>query len=292
MTDREPEREPVRKTYKLFVNGAFPRSESGRSYPVLTPAGATAAWAAQGSRKDVRDAVAAARGAFTGWVGATAYNRGQILYRVAEIVEGRAAQLASELAAVGARDAPAEVAAAIDRLLYYAGWTDKIAVVAGSSNPVAGPYFNFTVPEPTGVVAICAPERPAFLGLVSLLAPALAGGNTAVVVAPESAALVAVSFAECLATSDVPPGVVNIVTGSHRELAPVLAAHGDVDALDLTGIDDVALAAECERLGAADIKRLVRPLGRDPEWFAATAQHAQAVTATMELKTVWHPKGA
>ncbi len=285
------EREPVRKTYKLFVNGTFPRSESGRTYPVAAPDGATAAWAAHGSRKDVRDAVAAARAAFGTWSRATAYNRGQILYRVAEIMEGRARQLAGELAAVGVGDADREVAAAIDRFVYYAGWTDKIAVVAGSSNPVAGPYFNFTVPEPTGVVAICAPERPALLGLASLLAPALAAGNATVVVAPGSAALAAVSFAECLATSDVPSGVVNVVTGSHAELAPVLAMHGDVDAFDLTGVDDVLLATECERLGAADIKRLVRPLGRDPEWFDSTAQHAQAVTATMEFKTVWHPAG-
>jgi acyl-CoA reductase-like NAD-dependent aldehyde dehydrogenase len=283
------EREPVRKTYKLFVGGAFPRSESGRSYPVVGADGGRLAWAAHASRKDARDAVRSARDAFAGWASATAYHRGQILYRVAEMIEGRAAQFEAELRATGAPDAAAEVAAAIDRFVHYAGWTDKIAVVAGSANPVAGPYFNFTVPEPTGVVAICAPERPALLGLVSLLAPALAAGNTTIVVAPGSAALVAVDLAECVATSDVPAGVVNVLTGHHGELAPVLAAHGDVDALDLTGIDDAALAGECERAAADDIKRLVRPYGRNPDW--TTAQHAQAVTATMELKTVWHPKG-
>jgi acyl-CoA reductase-like NAD-dependent aldehyde dehydrogenase len=284
------QREPVRKTYKLFIGGAFPRSESGRSYPVVDRDGEALAWVAHGSRKDVRDAVVAARGAVGKWSGATAYNRGQILYRVAEIMEGRAAQFAAALAALGAVDSDGEVALAIDRFVYYAGWTDKIAVVAGSANPVAGPYFNFTVPESTGVVGILAPERPALLGLVSLLAPALAAGNTTVVVAPDSAALVAVDLAECLATSDVPAGVVNIISGRHAELAPVLAAHGDVDALDLTGIDEDTLAQECERLGAADIKRLVRPLGRAPQWHEPSAQHIQAVTSTMELKTVWHPK--
>lgn len=284
------EREPVRKTYKLFIGGAFPRSESGRSYPVVDRDGEALAWVAHGSRKDVRDAVVAARGAVGKWSGATAYNRGQILYRVAEIMEGRAAQFAAALGTLGAVDSDGEVALAIDRFVYYAGWTDKVAVVAGSANPVAGPYFNFTVPESTGVVGILAPERPALLGLVSLLAPALAAGNTTVVVAPDSAALVAVDLAECLATSDVPAGAVNIISGRHAELAPVLAAHGDVDALDLTGIDEDTLAEECERLGAADIKRLVRPLGRAPQWYEPSAQHVQAVTATMELKTVWHPK--
>lgn len=283
------DRAPVRKTYKLFVGGAFPRSESGRSYPVVAASGETVAWAALASRKDARDAVRAARDAFASWSSATAYNRGQILYRVAEMIEGRAAQFETELRAIGCADPAGEVATAIDRFVHYAGWTDKIGVVAGSANPVAGPYFNFTVPEPTGVVAICAPEEPALLGLVSLLAPALAAGNTTVVVAPGSAALVAVDLAECVATSDVPAGVVNVLTGDLAELAPVLAAHGDVDALDLTGIDDAGLATECERVGAEDIKRLVRPYGRDPDW--ANAQHAQAVTATMELKTVWHPKG-
>lgn len=284
-------REPVRKTHKLFIGGAFPRSESGRSYPVLGIGGESIAWAAQASRKDARDAVQAARAAFPSWSGATAYNRGQILYRVAEIIEGRRSQFSESLAAIGSDDPIREVDIAIDRLVYYAGWTDKIAVVAGSANPVAGPYFNFTVPEPTGVVAICAPEAPAMLGLISLVAPALAAGNSLVVVAPERSALVAVATAECLATSDVPAGVVNLLTGFASELAPVLAGHGDVDALDLTGVDDAALAAECERLGAADIKRVVRPLGVAPDFFAGSAQHAYALTATMELKTVWHPKG-
>ncbi len=283
------ERLAVRKTHKLYIAGAFPRSESGRSYPVVGADGSPRAWAASASRKDARDAVKAARSAVHGWAGATAYNRGQILYRVAEIIEGRGAQFVAELAALGNVDSDGEVATAIDRLVYYAGWADKIAVVGGSANPVAGPYFNFTLPEPTGVVAIVAPERPALLGLVSILAPALAAGNTSVVVAPGSAALVAVAFAECLATSDVPNGVVNILTGDPAELAPVLAAHGDVDAIDVTGLAP-SIAAECERLAAADIKRVVRSVGGEPVWESATAQHAQAVLATMELKTVWHPK--
>jgi acyl-CoA reductase-like NAD-dependent aldehyde dehydrogenase len=281
---------PVRKTHKLFIGGAFPRSESGRSYPVVAADGTTVAWAAHASRKDARDAVQAARSAFSGWSAATAYNRGQVLYRVAEIVEGRAAQFVDALAVVGVEHARAEVDLAIDRLVYYAGWTDKIAVVAGSANSVAGPYFNFTVPEATGVVAICAPETPGFVGMVSLLAPALAAGNTTVVVAPGTSALVAVAFAESVATSDVPGGVVNVLTGSTAELAPVLAAHGDVDAIDLTGVVNGEVAAECERLAAGDIKRVVRSLGFEPDWFTSSAQHAHAVTATMELKTVWHPR--
>ncbi len=284
------ERVPVSKTHKLFIGGAFPRSESGRSYPVVGWDGSTVAWAAQGSRKDARDAVKAARGAFAGWSGATAYNRGQVLYRVAEIVEGRSAQFVDALAVVGAPDPIAEVGLAIDRLVYYAGWTDKISVVAGSANSVAGPYFNFTVPEPTGVVAICAPETPGLVGIVSLLAPALAAGNSTVVVVPEGAALVGVALGEALATSDVPGGAVNLLTGFTAELAPVLAGHGDVDAIDLTGVADAAIESECERLAAGDIKRVVRALGPEPEWFTAAAQHAQAVTATMELKTVWHPR--
>lgn len=283
------EREPVRKTYKLFVGGAFPRSESGRSFAVTAPDGRTIAHVAQGSRKDARDAVAAARAAVAGWRAATAFNRGQVLYRLAEVMEGRAAQFAAELDSVGVTEPGGEVAAAIDRVVYYAGWTDKIAVVAGSANPVAGPYYNFTVPEPTGVVAICGPERPALLGLVSLLAPALAAGNSVVVIAPGSAALAAVALAECVATSDVPAGVVNVLTGHHAELAPVLAGHGDVDAIDVSGLEP-DLAADCARLAAGDVKRVVRAAGESPDWLAPTAQHAQAVLATMELKTVWHPK--
>ena len=228
----------MRKTYKLFIGGAFPRSESGRSYPVSGPDGTLLAHAARASRKDARDAVVAARKAGPGWAGATAYNRGQVLYRVAELLEGREAQFAGEIVkneGLSAREAARTVAGAIDRWVWYAGWPDKVAQVAGSANPVAGPYFNFSVPEPTGVVAVLAPGDSGLLGLVSVLAPVIATGNTAVVVASEAAPLAAITLAEVLATSDVPGGVVNILTGRLAELAPVLAAHMDVNAIDLTG---------------------------------------------------------
>ena len=260
---------PVRKTYKLFIGGAFPRSESGRTYH------AEGANVARGSRKDVRDAVRIARQAGAGWSGMTAYNRGQVLYRVAEMMEARQAELA-ELC--GGAD---EVGRSIDRMVWYAGWADKLAQVIGSANPVAGPYFNFTVPEPTGVVAILAPEEPALDGIVARIAPAIVGGNTAVVIASESHPLVAIELAECLATADVPAGVVNVITGLRRELAPAIASHMDVLALDLTGADgDVA---ELERLGAENVKRIVR--GR-PD-----AQSPYEIAAFLELKTVWHPIG-
>ena len=247
----------MRKTYKLFIGGAFPRSESGRSYPVQATDGALLAYAAQGSRKDARDAVVAARKAFAGWSGATAYNRGQILYRVAEMLEGRAAQFAAEVAAADggqAANAEATVAAAIDRWVWYAGWSDKVAQVAGAANPVAGPYFNFSVPEPTGVVAIVAPAASSLLGLVSVVAPVIVTGNTAVVVASEPRPLPAISLAEVLATSDLPAGVVNVLTGRTAELAPVLAGHMDVNAIDLTGIDTPARGA-LEQLAAGNVKR-------------------------------------
>jgi acyl-CoA reductase-like NAD-dependent aldehyde dehydrogenase len=263
------ERLPVRKTYKLFVGGAFPRSESGRSYEVQ------GANVARGSRKDVRDAVRAARGAFGKWSGMTAYNRGQVLYRVAEMLEARTRDFA-ELA--GDED---EVNRSVDRIVWYAGWADKIAQVLGTSNPVAGPYFNFTVPEPTGVVGIVAPEEPSLLGLVSRLMPAIVGGNSTVVLASESQPLAAVELAEVLATSDVPGGVVNIVTGYRSELAPVLAGHMDVNAIDVAGADgDVA---ELERLAAENVKRVVRG--------AADGQSPWDVASFLELKTVWHPIG-
>lgn len=285
------ERLPVRKTYKLFVGGAFSRSESGRVAPVAGPGGETVAWAVQASRKDVRDAVRAARAAQPKWAGAHAALRGQVLYRVAEMAEGRAGQLAAELEAVGVDSAAArtEVDAATDRWVWYAGWTDKIAHVAGSVNAVAGPYFDFTVPEPVGVVGIVAPEDPALLGFVSLVAPALCAGNAVVVLASERSPLVAMTLAEILHTSDVPAGVVNVLTGSKAELGPVLAAHGDVDAVDVTGARG-EVATAMEREAAADVKRVVRPLGAEPSW--SEAQSPYAVTATMELKTVWHPKGA
>jgi acyl-CoA reductase-like NAD-dependent aldehyde dehydrogenase len=260
---------PVRKTYKLFVGGAFPRSESGRTYE------AEGQNVARASRKDVRDAVRAARGAFPGWAGTTAYNRGQVLYRVAEMLEGRRAQFA-EL--TGNAE---EVDAAVDRAVWYVGWADKLPQVLGSANPVAGPYFNFTVPEPTGVVGVVAPEEPPLLGLVTRLAPVLVGGNAAVVIASEARPLAAIELAEVLATSDVPGGVVNILTGFRRELAPVLAAHMDVNALDLAAADGAA--AELERVAAENVKRVVHG--------APDVQSPWEIAAFLELKTVWHPIG-
>ena len=258
----------VRKTYKLYIGGAFPRSESGRSYEV------EGANVARASRKDVRDAVRAARTAFPKWAEMTAYNRGQGLYRVAEIMDGRTAQFA-ELTG-----SEAEVNSAVDTWVWYAGWADKLAQVIGSSNPVAAPYFNFTIPEPTGVVGIVAPEEPVLLGLVSRLAPAVVGGNAAVVLASERRPLAAVTLAEVLATSDVPGGVVNVLTGRKDELCPVLAAHMDVNAIDLGGIEGETV--ELERLAAENVKRVIRNReGRSP-WHAA---------AFLETKTVWHPIG-
>jgi acyl-CoA reductase-like NAD-dependent aldehyde dehydrogenase len=264
MTDRLP----VRKTYKLFVGGAFPRSESGRTYE------AEGQNVARASRKDARDAVRAARAAQPKWAGMTAYNRGQVLYRIAELMEARHAELA-ELCT-----GPAEVDAAIDRVVWYAGWADKLAQVVGSSNPVAGPYFNFTVPEPTGVVAILAPEPP-LVGLLTRLAPVLVGGNAAVVVASEEHPLAAIELAEVLATADVPGGVVNVLTGLRSELAPMLAAHMDVNAIDLSGADGDA--AELERAAAGNVKRVVRS---EPD-----AQSPYEAASFLELKTVWHPIG-
>ena len=229
----------VRKTYKLYIGGAFPRSESGRSYPVTAPSGRLLAHAAQASRKDLRDAVSAARKAFAGWSGATAYNRGQVLYRIAEMLEGRREQFVAEVMAAedaGAADAAAQVDAAIDRWVWYAGWSDKYAQVAGSANPVAGPYFNFSLPEPSGVVGIIAPQQSSLLGFVSVVAPALTTGNTVVVLASAERPLPAVSLAEALATSDLPAGVLNLLTGSVTELTPWLASHRDVNCLDLTGV--------------------------------------------------------
>ena len=259
----------VRKTYKLFIGGAFPRSESGRT---LVVEGANVARA---SRKDLRDAVRIARQAGNGWSSATAYNRGQVLYRIAEMMEDRRAPLAA--ASGGAN----EVDRAIDRVVWYAGWADKLAQVIGSSNPVAGPYFNFTLPEPTGVVGIIAPATPALLGLISRLMPALVGGNTAVVIASEAHPLAAIELAECIATADVPAGVVNILTGQRAELSPWLAGHMDVAALDVTGADGDA--AELEKLGADNVKRIIR--GK------ADRQSLHDVSALLELKTVWHPIG-
>jgi acyl-CoA reductase-like NAD-dependent aldehyde dehydrogenase len=282
----------VRKTYKLYIGGAFPRSESGRSYAVSSEEGGFLANAALASRKDVRDAVVAARKAHPGWAGATAYNRGQVLYRVAEMLDGRRSQFIDEVRAgegIDERQAHARLDAAIDRWVWYAGWSDKVAQVAGSSNPVAGPFFNFSVPEPTGVVGVLAPQTSSLLGLVSVLAPVLVTGNTAVVVASETRPLPAISFAEVLATSDVPGGVVNLLTGRLAELAPVLAAHRDVDALDLAGAP-TDLAPELERAAATNVKRVLRRDSREPDWDAAPSP--RRMLAFVETKTVWHPVGA
>ena len=265
----------VRKTYKLYVGGAFPRLESGRTYPVESVNVAMA------SRKDARDAVVAARTAFGGWSRATAYNRGQVLYRVAEVLESRRAEFA-ELAD------SAEVDAAIDRWVWYAGWADKLAQVLGATNPVAGPYFTFSLPEPTGVVAVLAPQSSPLLGLVSVLAPVIVSGNTAVVVASEQRPLPAVTLAEVLATSDVPAGVGNVLTGRTAELAPVLAAHLDVNAIDLTGLP-AGSAADLERAAADNLKRVLRPPKAEPDW--TEEPDLTRMTAFLETKTVWHPIG-
>jgi acyl-CoA reductase-like NAD-dependent aldehyde dehydrogenase len=276
---KTPARLDVRKTYKLYLGGAFPRSESGRSYPVHSSSGDLLAHAAQGSRKDVRDAVRAARTAFPKWSAATAYNRGQVLYRVAEMLEGRAAEFAAHVPS-------AEVDAAIDRWVYYAGWADKYAQVVGSTNPVAGPYFTFSLPEPTGVVGVVAPQESALLGLVSVLAPVLTTGNTAVVVTSQDQPLAAMTLAEVLATSDVPAGVVNILTGFTGELAPWLASHRDVNAIDLTGAAP-GVRADLQAAAADNVKRVFIP--RSTDWTADPG--LTRLNAFVETKTVWHPIG-
>lgn len=260
---------PVKKTYKLYIGGAFPRSESGRTYE------AEGQNVARASRKDVRDAVRIARSAFPAWSGMTAYNRGQILYRLAEMMEARAVDLTA------VSSGRKEVEAAIDRVVWYAGWADKLPQVLGNSNPVAGPYFDFTVPEPTGVVAVLAPAEPPLTGLVSRILPALVGGNSVVAVASEAHPLAAIELAEALATSDVPAGAINIVTGFRDELAPWLAGHMDVNAIDLTGAD--GNIADLERLAAENVKRVVRS--------TADAQSPWEIESFLELKTVWHPIG-
>jgi acyl-CoA reductase-like NAD-dependent aldehyde dehydrogenase len=281
----------VLKTYKLYVNGAFPRSESGRTYEVTDTRGRFLANAAWASRKDARDAVVAARAAFPKWAAATAYNRGQVLYRVAEVMEGRHVQFCEEVAegeGLSAGRARAAVDAAIDRWVWYAGWTDKLAAVLGGANPVAGPYFDFSMPEPTGVVAVLAPQESSLLGLVSVLAPVLAGGNTAVVVSSKDRPLPAVTLGEVLATSDVPGGVVNLLTGDSAELGPWLAEHADVDGIDLTGASR-GRVMELERSAAGTIKRVVRPESSEPDWTADPG--LARMTPFLETKTVWHPIG-
>ncbi len=288
----------VRKTYKLYIGGAFPRTESGRSYLVSAADGAPLANACRASRKDVRDAVRAARKAYQGWADKTAMNRGQVLYRVAELMEGRREQFATEVEqAEGLKPAASRVVVdrAIDRWVWYAGWADKIGQVLGSSNPVAAPYFNFTIPEPTGVVGVVAPETSSLLGLVSRLAPPLVTGNAVVLLASEKRPLPAVTLTEVLATSDVPGGVVNVLTGHRSELVPVLAGHADVDALDTWGVpDDMRTATEL--LAADDVKRLSRRSTTVAEarfdWLDdAASERPEWIAAFLEMKTVWHPIG-
>jgi acyl-CoA reductase-like NAD-dependent aldehyde dehydrogenase len=293
-----PDRIDVRKTYKLYIGGAFPRSESGRSYPIASAKGEPLANACRASRKDLREAVRAARKAFQPWADKTAMNRGQVLYRVAELMEGRRDQFVAEVAAAeGLRDAKAGdvVDRAIDRWVWYAGWADKIAQVLGSSNPVAAPYFNFTIPEPTGVVGIVAPEQSSLLGLVSRLAPPLVAGNAVVVLTSEARPLPAITLTEVLATSDVPGGVVNVLTGVKTELVPWLAGHVDVDALDVWGVPD-ALRTDTELTAADDIKRIARrPAGVSDakfDWLDdRAAERPEWIAAYLEMKTVWHPIG-
>lgn len=285
----------VRKTYKLYIGGTFPRSESGRSYEVADSKGRFMANAALASRKDARDGVAAAVKAFPGWSGATAYNRGQILYRVAEMLEGRHAQFTAEVAAcegIARGKAESAVSRAIDRWVWYAGWSDKVAQIHGSTNPVAGPYHNYSAPEATGTVAVVAPQRSStgasLLGLVSVLAPVIVTGNTAVVLAAEDAPLPAISLAEVLATSDLPGGVVNVLTGRTAEIAPWLASHMDVQGIDLCGAP-LDLAADLEESAAENLKRVTRPPESAPDWSAEPG--VDRLLAFLETKTVWHPIG-
>ncbi len=275
----------VRKTHKLYIGGGFPRSESGRSYPVGDASGEVVARVAWASRKDLRDAVRSARAAQPGWAGKTAYNRGQVLYRIAEMIEDRAAVFAEQVAYTGASeaDARAEVGAAIDSTVWYAGWADKFAQIHGNLNPVAGPFFNISAPEPSGVIGVVAPPEPSLLGLIHRLLPVIVSGNTAVVVASEPWPIPAVSLTEVLATSDMPGGVVNLLTGPAAELTPFLAGHMDVDGIDLTGAD-AELATAATFSAAENVKRVVvrrDPLDRSPYFIADFT----------ETKTVWHPKG-
>ncbi len=296
MSDHSPatpasERLEVRKTYKLFVGGAFPRSESGRTYEVTTAGGVFLANAAMASRKDARDAVLAARKGFGAWSAATAYNRGQVLYRIAEVMEGRRAQFTADVREAEGIDesaAEAQVDAAIDRWVWYAGWADKLAQALGSANPVAGPYFNFSVPEPTGVVAAVAPQDSSLLGLVSVVAPIIVSGNAAIVIASTKRPVPAISLTEVLATSDVPSGVVNVLTGDAAEMMPWLASHGDVNAVDLTGITDPELATSLERDAAGTVKRVLRPTAT-ADWSGDPG--LSRLRAFVETKTVWHPMG-
>ncbi len=283
----------VRKTYKLYIDGEFPRSESGRFYPVKSKEDKLLANACRGSRKDLRNAIQAARKAFAGWSARTAYNRGQILYRIAEVSESRAAELTDELRRQGATAAEArkEINAIIDRWVYYAGWSDKYAQVVGSVNPVAGPYYNFTVPEPTGLVGIVAPEVPPLLGFVSRVAPAIVGGNTVVAIPSESRPLAAITLGEIFETSDVPGGVINIISGLKSELVPWLASHMDVNAIDATGVASDSMPA-LQKTAAENVKRVVRFDADKIGWSdARLSQSPYAIYDFQEMKTVWHPMG-
>jgi len=274
----------VKKTYKLFIGGAFPRTESGRTYEVKNSKGVFIANPCMASRKDLKDAVVAARAAQGSWSQATAYNRGQILYRIAEMLEGRREQFISEiseLTGVTVKKASDEVEASIDLLVWYAGWTDKISALDGATNPVAGPYYNFTIPEALGVVGFIAPKKSALLGFIAGIAPIIASGNTVIALASESAPLPAMSLAEVITTSDVPAGVVNILTGKTAELAPWFASHMDIDGLDITGLDS-KFVAEVKVAGAQNLKRI--------HSFKDVATPGR-ILAFMESKTVWHPIG-
>jgi acyl-CoA reductase-like NAD-dependent aldehyde dehydrogenase len=275
----------VKRTAKLFIGGAFPRSESGRTYEAKDKNKNFVANVALASRKDGRDAVVAARAAFAKWSEATAYNRAQVLYRVSEIMQGRREQFVEELSlwSKTKKQAENEVDEAINRMVWFAGWADKIAMVTGSNNPVAGPFFDFSIPEPTGVVAAVSPEDSALLGLVETIASIVVSGNAVIVIASESQPLPAVSLAEIIATSDVPGGVINILTGSYKEIAPWLASHQDVNALDLTGVDKKQIALELEKEAAGNLKRVLRPNSK--------LDGLARIKVFLETKTVWHPRG-
>ena len=271
----------VTRTAKLFINGAFPRSESGKSYLVSDAKGNFIANVANATRKDARDAVVAAAAAQPKWAAASAYNRGQILYRIAEMLQGRSAQFEAELNAAGVKHAAAEIAQAIDRIIWYCGWSDKLAMTTGSANPVAGPYFNFSIPEPTGVIAIVIAEQPPLLSLVNKICAAIVSGNTVVALAPQSSPLTAVSFAEVLATSDLPAGVVNLLTCDSDEIAIWLATHLEVDGIDISGVTEAEFKTELEAAAAVNLKRVLRDF---KDGYAA-------MKTWLEIKTVWHPQG-
>jgi len=288
-----PSRLDVKKTYKLYIGGKFPRSESGRYLPARSPKGEHLDNYAHASRKDFRDAVVAARAAVDGWGKASAYNRGQILYRAAEMLQHRASELVAEVArstGVTTAKAKREVALAIDRLVHYAGWTDKYQQVFGSVNPVASSHFNFTTPEPQGVVVVLAPDEPSLLALVSLIAPVILSGNTVIVVASEKFPLPAVTFTEILATSDLPGGVVNLLTGKRAELAPHIASHMDVNGI-VDGAGDAAASTQLQAGVAINLKRYAKRALAPADWFSAKGEDAYWILDTVEFKTAWHPIG-